>query len=124
MTLAKFSPVAFRAADRVFITDSLYASLMAQTGIFFLVAFLLLNVWVFRKALAARYSGINPIVLLLVPLVLIAAFGNVTTEVFPVNWLLFIMYGIALRRDMDHPYQGVFRPQSGPPPLAQTQDVI
>lgn len=100
VTLAKMNPGVFGEESAAFIADSLYGSLMAQVGILFLAAFLVLNLWVFRKALAARYSGVSPIVLLAIPVTLVGALGNVTTEVFPVNWLLFILYGIALRRDM------------------------
>jgi hypothetical protein len=106
VTFAKLNSLAPDAADAVFIADSLYASFMAQMGILFLGAFLILNVWVFRKALAARYSGVNPIILLAVPATLVGALGNVMTEVFPVNWLLFIMYGMALRRDVGRIREG------------------
>jgi hypothetical protein len=107
VTLTRLDPRAFDTGDAVFIADSLYGSLMAQAGILFLLAFLALNLWVFRKALVARYSGISPIVLLVIPVTLVGALGNVVTEVFPVNWLLFILYGIALRRDRGEVDEGV-----------------
>ncbi|MGE5295060.1 MAG: hypothetical protein ACM3VT_09545, partial [Solirubrobacterales bacterium] len=100
VTLGKMNPLVFDAGGAAFIADSLYGSLMAQVGILFLLAFLMLNLWVFRRALVARYSGVSPIVLLVIPVSLVGALGNVMTEVFPVNWLLFILYGIALRNDM------------------------
>jgi hypothetical protein len=100
VTLTRLDPGALDAGDAVFIADSLYGSLMAQVGILFLFGFLALNLWVLRKALVIRYFGVSPIVLLAIPVTLVGALGNVTTEVFPVNWLLFILYGIALRRDM------------------------
>lgn len=98
VTVAKLGAFGADATQGVFIADSLYASLMAQTGILFLMAFLLLNLWVFRKALAARYVGINPIVVLAIPAFCFGGLANVSMEVFPVNWLLCIAYGLALKR--------------------------
>ncbi|MBC7121440.1 MAG: hypothetical protein H5T33_07760 [Candidatus Methanosuratus sp.] len=98
VTFASLNPLASWDPDTVFIADSLYSSMIAQAGILFLVAFLLLTVWVFRRAVSAPYIGMNPVVLLAVPAALVGALGNVITEVFPVNWLLFIMYGVSLKR--------------------------
>ncbi len=100
VTFASLNPLASWDSDTVFIADSLYASMMAQAGVLFLLVFLLLTVWVFRRALSAPYVGMNPVVLLAVPAALVGALGNVITEVFPVNWLLFIMYGVALKRSV------------------------
>jgi hypothetical protein len=97
VTLVRLDSLAFDVGGEVFIADSLYGSLMAQMGILFLLTFVFFNGWLFQKALVARRCGVNPIVLLAVPVVLVGALGNVTTEVFPVNWLLFILYGIALK---------------------------
>lgn len=93
--LGGFSPYDIQGT---FIADSLYASLIAQAGIPFLAVFMLFSLWVFRKALAARYAGANPIAILAIPAFFAGGLGNVTIEVFPVNWLLCIAYGLVLKR--------------------------
>lgn len=108
VSIMKFDPTVFRSVDSLLVADSLYTSFLTQAGLFFLTTFLLLNVLLFRQALGARYRGVNAIVLLAIPVVLLGAFANITTEVFPVNWLFFIACGIALRQNGGCGYEELF----------------
>lgn len=123
VTFTKLNPLALGSPDSVFIADSLYASLMAQMGIVFLIAFVLLNVCVFRRAIAERNSGINPIALLVIPVALVGGCGNVLTEVFPVNWLLFMMYGMALKQGKTQAYDKVRGSHCDWVPSVQTEGI-
>lgn len=98
MTIQRLRPEMLRGIDGAFVSDSLYAAILSQMGIIWLVVFLAFSVHIFRRSLTVRHHGVYPIVLLAVPSVLAGGSGSVTTEVFPVNWLLFLLYGMALNR--------------------------
>jgi hypothetical protein len=103
ITVSRLAPNRLSTASGLFIADSLYAAILSQMGIPFLLAFLLFNLGLFRIALKTRHSGIHPIVVLLIPSMLVASCGSILIELFPVNWLLFISYGILLKEHAQGP---------------------
>lgn len=62
----------------------------------------------------AKYQGVNAIALLVIPVAIVASLGNNVIELFPVNWLLFIVYGLVLRRQPGLlPRQGIMPESKG-----------
>jgi hypothetical protein len=108
ITIQRLHPEMLTGIDNLFGSDSLYAAMLGQMGLVFVVVFLVFNFRVFGRSLRVRDHGVHPIVILAIPAILAGANGSVTTEVFPVNWLLFLLYGMALkgcacgRRDREH----------------------
>lgn len=78
----------------IFISDSLYISLITQIGLFGLLIFILLNIDSFVKALKMRY----PPALYLIPLFLITGIGVLVQEFFPFNWIYGLVVGITLKK--------------------------
>lgn len=97
VTLQRIHPEMLAGVDYLFGADSLYAAMVGQMGVVFLAVFLVFNWYLLAKALRFRDRGVHPIVVLAIPSILVGAGGSVTTEVFPVNWLLFLLYGMALQ---------------------------
>ena len=54
------------------------------------------NLYLLIKAYGDKYKYINPIIVLIVPLTLIVSFGCPINELFPINWIVFAFYGLAL----------------------------
>jgi len=98
VTFLRLNPVGFKGANMLFTADSLFTSLIAQVGIFFLMTFIFFNFYLFIRAARSRYRGANAIALLIIPVAVVASIGNNVIEFFPANWLLFIVYGLVLRR--------------------------
>lgn len=99
VTLKHLSSSGFVGAESLFISDSLYVSLMSQAGVVFLLGFLVFNVLLFRKMVRRPRQDMNAVAILMIPAVLVASLGNNVLELFPVNWLICIVYGIVLRRE-------------------------
>ncbi|NIT57407.1 MAG: hypothetical protein GWN00_14600 [Aliifodinibius sp.] len=98
VTFLRLNPVGLKGANMLFTSDSLYTSLIAQVGIFFVIIFILFNVFLFITAAQSKYQGANAIALFVIPVAMVASLGNSLIEFFPVNWLLFIVYGLVLRK--------------------------
>jgi hypothetical protein len=98
LTFLKLNPIELRGADVLFISDSLFASIIAQAGALLLLLFIAFNIYLFKKAADNKCQGINPIALLAIPSAMVASLGSNVIELFPVNWLLFVVYGLALKR--------------------------
>jgi len=112
VTFAHLSAATFGGAETLFISDSLYVSVMSQAGFVFLLCFVVFNILLFRKAIRERDYGINPMVVLMIPAVLVASLGNNVLELYPVNGLVCIIYGIALKREHQPVGQVVQIPES------------
>jgi hypothetical protein len=98
VALTRLSSAEFHGAETLFISDSLYVSLASQVGLVFLLCFLAFNILLFRKAICHRYQDMNPVAIMMIPAVMIVSLGNNVLELFPVNWLMCIVYGVALRQ--------------------------
>lgn len=96
-TFMAFPPINVQNADQLFLADSFYTSVISQTGILFLFLFLGFTFYVLSRAWRNKYQGVNPVVLLFVPMVLTVSFAGIILELFPLNWLLFIIFGLALK---------------------------
>ncbi len=84
-----------------FIADSFYASVLSQVGAVFLILFIIFSLYIFWKALANRHKRLaHYIVLMFVPLMLMVSFGSIIIEVFPFNWLMFLLFGAVIRKGM------------------------
>ena len=97
ITLLRLNPIGLKGANMLFVADSLYTSLIAQVGIFFLMTFIFFNIYLFVRAAQSKYQSANAIALLVIPVAIVASLGNNVIELFPANWLLFIVYGLVLR---------------------------
>lgn len=114
ITFLRLNPIELKGANMLFIADSLYTSLIAQVGIFFLMTFIFFNIYLFVRAAQSKYQGANAIALLVIPVAIVASLGNNVIELFPVNWLLFIVYGLVLRRQPGLlPRQGIIPESKG-----------
>jgi hypothetical protein len=85
--------------DQVFVADSFYTSLVAQVGVVFVVCYVVFLINLFIKAIRNKYNGINPAIVFVIPMLLIISYTGNVIEMFPINWLLFILCGIALREN-------------------------
>jgi len=83
--------------EDILIADSFYASALSQVGLVFLVAFIVFMLNRFLFAWRNKMSGINPTIILTVPLILVTSMTGIITESFPLNWLIFILFGVALK---------------------------
>lgn len=97
VTFLKLNPLELTAREVLFISDSLFTSVMAQAGVLFLLLFMVFNIYLFAKAISSRYQGIHPIALLAIPSAMVASLANNIIELFPVNWVLFAIYGLVLK---------------------------
>jgi hypothetical protein len=98
LTFLKLNPMEVRGADMLFITDTLFTSVISQTGVLFLLFFIAFNIYLFKRAINGKYKGINPISLLVIPSATVVSLGSSIIELFPINWLLFIAYGLTLKK--------------------------
>lgn len=106
VTFTHLSSTGFGGAETLFISDSLYLSLISQAGLLFLLCFLVFNILLFQKAMRHRYQEMNPVAIMTIPAIMIASLGNNVLEFFPVNWLVCIVYGVVLRRDQTNAAYG------------------
>jgi hypothetical protein len=97
VTFSRLSSASFEGADALFISDSLYTGLISQVGLLFLLSFTVFSVVVFLHAVRRKRLGVNSIAVMAIPSALVAGLGNNVLELFPVNWLLCIVYGLVLR---------------------------
>ncbi|HTY13181.1 MAG TPA: hypothetical protein VMD02_03220 [Candidatus Omnitrophota bacterium] len=82
-----------------FIADSLYASVFAQVGAVFLLLFIILSLYVFWLAIKRRQKRlVDNMAILFVPLMLMVSFGSIILEVFPFNWIMFLLFGAVLMK--------------------------
>lgn len=114
ITFLRLNPIGFKGANMLFVADSLYTSIIAQVGIFFLMTFIFFNIYLFIRAAQNKYHGANAIALLVIPVAIVASLGNNVIELFPANWLLFIVYGLVLRSQLGLlPRQGIMSESKG-----------
>jgi hypothetical protein len=97
MTFSRLGAAEFGGANSLFISDSLYVSLLSQAGFIFLLCFLAFNALLFERARRSRCQGMNPVAIMMIPAALAASLGGNVLELYPVNWLLCIVYGAVLR---------------------------
>lgn len=81
------------SGESIFIADSLYSALLAQTGILGLLAFVVFNVRAFWIANAGERSFLDDAVIVIVPLMFLFSAGQNVLEFFPVNWIYWLLLG-------------------------------
>jgi Kef-type K+ transport system membrane component KefB len=102
VTFSRLGAAEFGGANALFISDSLYVSLLSQAGLIFLLCFLAFNVLLFKKAWQHRCQGMNPVAIMMIPAALVVSLGGNVLEFFPASWLLCIVYGAVLRQAHDN----------------------
>ena len=79
-----------------------------------MLSIMVFNIYLFAKAISSRYQGIHPIALLAIPSAMVASLANNIIELFPVNWVLFAVYGLVLKEQKrDFPRQASGCPTAG-----------
>jgi hypothetical protein len=98
LSFLKLDPIAVQGAKMLFVADTLLTSVISQTGVLFLLLFVAFNAYLLMRVINGKYQGANPIALLAIPCAAVASLGSNVIELYPVNWLLFIVYGLAMKR--------------------------
>jgi len=97
LSFSRVNPFGINNESMLLNSDSLYVSIFSQLGAIFMAIFVVFNLLLFVRALKNKYYGSFPAALLLIPALLAAGFANSIIELFPVNWVLFIIYGMILK---------------------------
>ncbi len=105
LSFLKFDTFHIKDSNMLFIADTLITSVLSQAGILFLCVFIFFNFYLLIKAFIRKHQGIHPIAVMIIPVAMVASLGNNIIELFPVNWLLCVVYGLMLKKNDGEDYR-------------------